>query len=115
MEANRNASNMWMVPTNGGEALQLTQSGHDSSPVWSPDGKTLAFLSSRRGDSQVYLLSMDGGEAHALTKLDGGADKVKWSPNGKTISFTTAVYMHYENRTGAALNKDKDCNSTRTA
>jgi len=34
-------------------------------PVWSRDGKTLAFLSSRNGDSQVYLLSMDGGEAHA--------------------------------------------------
>ncbi len=47
MEANRNASNIWMVPTNGGAALQLTQSGHDSSPVWSPDGNTLAFLSSR--------------------------------------------------------------------
>ena len=36
MEANRNASNIWMVPTTGGSAMQLTQSGHDSSPV--PDG-----------------------------------------------------------------------------
>src|SRR6267154_6848689 len=43
MDANRNASNIWVVATTGGGALQLTQSGHDSSPVWSPDGKTLAF------------------------------------------------------------------------
>src|SRR5689334_15365195 len=54
MEANRGASNIWVVPTAGGAAMQLTQSGHDSSPVWSPDGKTLAFLSSRSGESQVY-------------------------------------------------------------
>src|ERR1700721_4191647 len=61
MDANRGVSNIWIVPTTGGASLQLTQSGHDSSPVWSPDGKTIAFLSSRSGDSQVYLLSMVGG------------------------------------------------------
>src|SRR6266568_5051032 len=106
MDANRNASNIWVVPMAGGAAMQLTQSGHDSSPVWSPDGKTLAFLSSRSGDSQVYLLSMDGGEAHALTKVSSGADIVKWSPNGKTIAFTSSVYPDC---------KDNDCNSKRDA
>ena len=50
MEANRNASNIWLAPTAVGEAIQLTQSGKDSSPVWSPDGKTIAFISSRSGD-----------------------------------------------------------------
>src|SRR5258708_1790864 len=84
MEANRGVSNIWVNSTAGGAAMQLTQSGHDSSPVWAPDGKTLAFLSSRAGESQVYLLSMEGGEAHALTKLSTGADMVKWSPDGKT-------------------------------
>ncbi len=104
MEANRNASNIWMVPTTGGSATQLTQSGHDSSPVWSQDGKTLAFLSSRGGESQVYLLSMEGGEAHALTKLSTGADIVKWSPDGKTIAFTSSVYPDC---------KDDACNKSR--
>jgi dipeptidyl aminopeptidase/acylaminoacyl peptidase len=106
MDANRGASNIWVVATTGGAEMQLTRSGHDSSPVWSPDGKTLAFLSSRNGDSQVYLLSMDGGEAHALTKLSTGADIVKWSPDGKTIAFTSAVYPDC---------KDDDCNSKRVA
>jgi len=104
MEANRGASNIWVVPAAGGATMQLTQSGHDSSPVWSPDGKTLAFLSSRSGDSQVYLLSMDGGEAHALTKLSSGVDIVKWSPDGKTLAFTSSVYPDC---------KDNDCNSKR--
>lgn len=104
MTANRNASNIWMVSTAGGEAMQLTQSGHDSSPIWSPDGKTLAFLSSRDGNSQVYVLSMDGGEAHAVTHLSTGADLVKWSPDGKTIAFTSSVYPDC---------KDDPCNKKR--
>src|SRR5207245_6985982 len=45
MEANRGVSNIWIVPTAGGAAMQLTQSGHDSSRVWSPDGTTWAFAS----------------------------------------------------------------------
>jgi dipeptidyl aminopeptidase/acylaminoacyl peptidase len=106
MDANRGASNIWVVATAGGAELQLTRSGHDSSPVWSPDGKTLAFLSSRSGDSQVYLLSMDGGEAHPLTKLSTGADMVKWLPDGKTIAFTSSVYPDC---------KDDGCNSKRDA
>src|SRR6266404_3505004 len=79
MEANRNASNIWLVPTESGAPIQLTQSGHDNAPVWSPDSKTIAFIWSRAGDSQFYILSMDGGEAHAWTHLSTGADMVKWS------------------------------------
>jgi dipeptidyl aminopeptidase/acylaminoacyl peptidase len=104
MDANRNASNIWIVPTTGGAPIQLTQSGHDSSPVWSPDGKMLAFLSSRDGNSQVYLLPMDGGEPYAWTHLSTGADMVKWSPDGKTIGFTSAVYPDC---------KDDSCNKAR--
>ena len=106
MDANRNASNIWLVATAGGASIQLTQSGHDSSPVWAPGGKTLAFLSSRSGNSQVYLLSLEGGEAQRLTKLSTGADLVKWSPDGKTIAFTSGVYPDCKN---------DDCNSKRDA
>ena len=106
MDANRGVSNIWIVPTTSGASLQLTQSGHDSSPVWSPDGKMIAFLSSRSGDSQVYLLSMDGGEAKPLTHLSTGADIVKWSPDGKAIAFTSGVYPDCQ---------DDACNSARDA
>lgn len=104
MDANRNVTNIWMVSTSGGAAAQLTQSGHDSSPVWSPDGKTIAFLSSRSGEAQVYVLSLQGGEAQRLTKLSTGADLVKWSPDRKTIAFTSSVYPDC---------KDDDCNKKR--
>jgi dipeptidyl aminopeptidase/acylaminoacyl peptidase len=104
MNANRHASNVWLVATGGGEPIQLTQSGHDSAPVWSPDGKTLAFLSSRDGTSQVYVLPMNGGEAHAVTHLSAGADMVKWSPDGKVIAFTSSVYPDC---------KDDACNKAR--
>jgi dipeptidyl aminopeptidase/acylaminoacyl peptidase len=104
MDANRNASNIWAVSTETDAPMQLTQGGHDSSPVWSPDGRTIAFISSRTGDSQVYVLSMDGGEAHAWTHLSTGADMVKWSPDGKTMLFTSSVYPDC---------KDDACNKLR--
>jgi dipeptidyl aminopeptidase/acylaminoacyl peptidase len=92
LDANRNASNVWMVNTSSGHPIQVSQGGRDSSPAWSPDGKTLAFLSARDGTSQVYLLSMEGGEAKKLTQLSTGADLFHWSPDGKTIAFTSSVY-----------------------
>jgi dipeptidyl aminopeptidase/acylaminoacyl peptidase len=104
MDANRNASNIWLVSTESGAPIQLTQSGKDSSPVWSPDGKMIAFLSSRGGESQVYLLSLDGGEAHPWTSISTGVDIVRWSPDGKTLAFTSGVYPDC---------KDDSCNQKR--
>ncbi|HYL10008.1 MAG TPA: S9 family peptidase [Candidatus Acidoferrales bacterium] len=106
LEANRNESNIWMVATTGGTPVQLTRSGHDLSPQWSPEGKTIAFLSSRAGSTQVYLLSTEGGEPAPLTHLSAGADLVKWSPDGKLLAFTSSVYPDC---------KDDACNSARDA
>jgi dipeptidyl aminopeptidase/acylaminoacyl peptidase len=102
--ANRGVSNIWIVSSSGGDPVQVTQGGRDNSPAWSPDGKTLAFLSSRDGTSQVYLLSMEGGEAKKLTQLSTGADLFHWSPDGKTIAFTSSVYVDC---------KDDACNARR--
>jgi len=105
MEANRGVSNIWIVSTSGGDAIQLTQSGKDSAPSWSPDGKTLAFLSGRDGTSQVYVISMEGGEAKKLTTLSTGADLFKWSPDGNSIAFTSGVYVDCKDD---ACNKKRD-------
>jgi dipeptidyl aminopeptidase/acylaminoacyl peptidase len=104
MEANRGVSNIWAARLAGGDAVQLTSGGHDSSPVWSPDGKTLAFISSRDGNAQIYLLPMDGGEAREITHASTGVDIVKFSPDGKTLAFTSSVYPDC---------KDDACNSAR--
>jgi Tol biopolymer transport system component len=92
LDANRSVSNIWIISASGGDPTQVTQGGRDNSPAWSPDGKTLAFLSGRDGTSQVYLLSMDGGEAKKLTRLSTGADLFQWSPDGQSIAFTSSVY-----------------------
>tara|TARA_B100000029_G_scaffold197138_1_gene195155 strand:+ start:676 stop:2646 length:1971 start_codon:yes stop_codon:yes gene_type:complete len=61
------------------------------SPKWSPNGKTLAFLSKRTKDEhyQIYLLDMEGGEARKFTKQKNGINSFKFSPNGKSIIFTS--------------------------
>jgi dipeptidyl aminopeptidase/acylaminoacyl peptidase len=105
IDANRNAGNIWMVATGGGEPVMLTQSGHDSSPVWSPDGKSIAFLSSRDGNSEIYVLTLGGGEARKWTHIWAGVDIVKWSPDGKVLLFTAAVYPDCKDD---ACNKDRD-------
>jgi dipeptidyl aminopeptidase/acylaminoacyl peptidase len=104
METNRGVSNIWMVSSADGEAVQVTQGGRDNSPAWSPDGKHLAFLSARDGSSQVYVISMDGGEARKVTQLSTGADLFKWAPDGKAIAFTSSVYVDC---------KDDECNRKR--
>jgi dipeptidyl aminopeptidase/acylaminoacyl peptidase len=106
VEANRVAPNIWVVPTDGGEPRQLTRSGSDQRPRWSPDGTKLAFLSARDGSQQVYWIALAGGEATRLTSLSGGGDNELWSPDGKTIAFVSSVYPDCA---------DDDCNVKRDA
>ena len=93
----------------GGVLIQLTQSGHDSGPKWSPDGRWIAFLSERKtsaekgGDSdsdsdskdkddevnQLYLISPSGGEAFAVTEGEEGVHAFSWSADSRTIYFAT--------------------------
>ncbi len=63
-------SSLWLVPSRGGEPKPLTTTpGTNNHPRWSPDGKTIAFVSNRGGSAQVWLLPIDGGEPRQLTKL----------------------------------------------
>lgn len=78
---------VWLGDASG--ARQLTFAEKSSShPRWSPDGGTLAFLSSRSGKAQVYLLPMDGGEAEALTEAKGEIAAFAWAPDGTRLAFT---------------------------
>jgi len=61
----------------------------DSQPKWSPDGSAIAFLSSRSGKSEVWIIPTAGGEARQITKLNGSISDFDWHPKGKrlVISF----------------------------
>lgn len=94
-KADRYDSALWIVPTAGGPARQLTAGPRDSSPRWSPDGKQLAFVRSAEKEGkpqppQIYLLAFDGGEAQPLTNVPRGAGAPEWSPDGKTIAFSSS-------------------------
>lgn len=92
-------SNLWLVSVMGGRPRKLTHGKiNDTCPRWSPDGKTIAFISkrpspdnspvSRSSSSQIWLLPMEGGEARLLTRLPRGeVSALKWSPDGKEIGF----------------------------
>jgi dipeptidyl aminopeptidase/acylaminoacyl peptidase len=93
---NRRESSIWLIPADGSSAPRRLSSEFfsASSPRWSPDGKTLAFLSARASEpsaaekpkSQIYLLSISGGgEATALTKLRNAVQSFQWSPEGSRI------------------------------
>jgi dipeptidyl aminopeptidase/acylaminoacyl peptidase len=90
-ETNETETNLWVADIARTASRQLTYSGKDRSARWSPDGKRLAFLSRRDGKSQVYLLSIDGGEARAITHMASDVETMKWSPDGVTLVISTVV------------------------
>lgn len=81
--------NLWIVPTAGGSPRQFTRGNHsDSSPRWSPDGNTIAFMSNRADKakpSQIHLISFGGGEAEKLTSIEGEISLIGWSPDGRKL------------------------------
>jgi dipeptidyl aminopeptidase/acylaminoacyl peptidase len=62
------------------------------SPRWSPDGKRLAFISSRDGIPQIWTIEIESGETRRVSEISTGADAPVWSPDGKSIAFTSEVY-----------------------
>lgn len=81
---------IWCLPLKTGVSRKIT-SGlvRDTKPAWSPDGQQMAFLSTRGGKPQIYVISISGGEARMLTDLKQGVSSGPyWSPDGKRIAFT---------------------------
>jgi len=105
LEANKTARHIWLIPTEGGEPRQLTRGdGSDTRPRWSPDGKSLAFISTRGGKSQVWIIPVGGGEARQVTSISTEADGVVWASKGDALLFTAKVHPDCA---------DDDCNRKR--
>jgi tricorn protease len=82
---------IWTVPARGGEArLLVSHSANEGRPLYSPDGKRLAFNSNRTGNGDIYLLTFATGEVKRLTFDDGNDQLDAWSRDGKWIYFSSA-------------------------
>ncbi len=102
----RTKTHIWRVKIDGTEARQLTfGAANATSPAWFPDGKRVAFLSSRppatgpapaagaaagaeAAGNQVFLMYTDGGEAWQATKHEGGVSSFSIAPDGRTLILT---------------------------
>src|SRR5881296_4615489 len=108
LKEDKNEQRLWMVSTHGGDPISMTAEGVSSShPRWSPDGKYLAFLSSRNnGKTQVWLLNRLGGEATHLTDTPQGVDDFEWSPDSTRLVLVLRDPKPEDLE--AAKDKDKD-------
>lgn len=100
-------TNLWRVDADGKNARALTVlDKRDSSPAFSPDGATLAFLSTRSGDPQVWFLPVAGGEPEKKTDVSGGVGAFRFSPDGKRLFLVADVWP--------ACGADLECNKRKS-
>jgi dipeptidyl aminopeptidase/acylaminoacyl peptidase len=93
-DANSRNADIWLVPSAGGEPRRMTTSDkRDDTPVWSPDGSAIAFISTRDGDPEIYVLPLAGGEARKVTDFPGGVDDMIWTSDGTGFVFAARTYL----------------------
>ncbi len=83
---------IYKMPAQGGTATQLTtQDSYECTPVWSPDGKQIAFASDRYGNFDVFVMPANGGTAQRLTSNSAGELPSAFTPDGKYILFSASI------------------------
>jgi dipeptidyl aminopeptidase/acylaminoacyl peptidase len=88
----RSNSSLWITDLEGKRVRELTSGDwRDSSPVWSPDGRKVAFISDRDGTSQIHVMWLDTREVAQLTHVENSPSSLIWSPDGKKLAFTMFI------------------------
>jgi acylaminoacyl-peptidase len=91
VENGKYARRLWRTTFDGGQPEQLTSAiASDTRPRFSPDGRSLLFISDRSGKPQAWVMPLAGGEPRQLTDLAGGAGAADWSPDGKRLLILAA-------------------------
>lgn len=92
LQDNRNVSRVWLAEVATGKSRQFTNGpGSDRQPRWSPDGKTLAFVSTRDSGAQVWVMPNAGGDARKVSHLPDGASDPVWLPDGSGFLVTSDI------------------------
>ncbi len=92
LQDNRNVSRVWIVEVATGKARPLTGGpGSDRQPRWSPDGKTLAFVSTRDSGAQVWVLPIAGGDARKVSHVADGVSDPLWLPDGSGLLVVSDI------------------------
>lgn len=92
IEANKNNKELFKIKIDGSELTQLTKNDYaDYNPRWSPDGKKIAFISTKDGSPQIFTITPDGKNLKKITNIENGVDNLSWSPDGKNFAFTSDV------------------------
>jgi dipeptidyl aminopeptidase/acylaminoacyl peptidase len=93
VEANRMRSAIWIVPASGGAARRLTAGEkQDAGPSFSPDGRTIAFLSNRENGFQIWTIDLSGGDPVRATDFPTGVNSFTWSPDGRWFVIASDVF-----------------------
>jgi len=93
IQQNIKPKQIYVVPTSGGSPRQITTQGTDNErPQWSPDSKSIAFISDRDGSAQVWIMNADGSQPRQVTNLSTEAGGELFSPDGKKLLFTSNVF-----------------------
>ncbi|MFW5778107.1 MAG: S9 family peptidase [Bacteroidota bacterium] len=97
IESNSSETNLHLLNLENDKERQITFSGKDGNPVWSPDGKKIAFVSGRNEQpGQIYILDLEmGGEAKQITELPVSTFSLQWFPDGKKIAFGANILPEY--------------------
>lgn len=87
---------LWIVPSDGGTATRLTtHEAVESTPLFAPDGKSIAFVSRRTGSNQVYVMPVEGGTPKQLTNHTEGFQLEDWSSDGKSLLASGSRDGHF--------------------
>src|ERR1700721_1934822 len=109
-KANRRIAHIWRVNADGSGMLQMTSGDGETSPRWSPDGKTIAFVARRGAEpeagSQVFLISAARGEARPLTTHVTAVSDIAWSLDNALIYFRAADPKPEEQKAREKLKDD---------
>lgn len=112
LEKNARLKQIFVLPLSGGTPRPIgDRSASNERPRWSPDSKTLAFVSDKGGTSQIWLMHADGSDPKPVTSISTGASGVLFSPDGKTLLFTSDVFPECAASGAEAANDfDDTCN-----